>query len=63
MKHNLMQRDSLSHSFKMHLLLQMKQSYNQEGKEEDFRDLRVEINRIIIYCFKIISRKYITQCV
>lgn len=44
MKYNLMQRDSLSHSFKMLLLLQMKQSHNQEGKEEDIRDLRVEIN-------------------
>lgn len=47
----------------MHLLLETRHSHSQEGKEEDMRDLRVEINRLITYCSKIISRKYITQYV
>lgn len=51
-KQNLMQRDSLFHSFKMHLLLQSKHSHNQQGKEDNMRELRVEINR----CLFIVSK-------
>lgn len=45
----------------MYLLLQTKHSHDQDGNEEARRDLRVKLKRLIIYNFKVISKKCVSE--